>query len=76
MNPDQETFFKCMMDRAQPDKQSELQSFLLETIQSVEKSPLSTTAFNEFKTKVLTLIKPETIDEIEENINHFERQST
>ena len=76
MNADQEIFFKCMMDRAQPDKQGELQLLLLDTIESLEKSPLPPSTFDEFKAKVLGLIKPETIDEIEENINHFRRQST
>ena len=76
MNAEQEIFFKCMMDRAKPDKQGELQSLLLETIKLIEKSPLSSTGFDEFKAKMLTLIKSETIDEIEENLAHFKRQST
>jgi len=76
MNADQEIFFKCMMDRAKPDKQQELKFLLLGVIEVAEETPLSEPAFDDFKEELLDLIKPETIDQIQDNLNHFKRQST
>jgi len=76
MNPDQETFYKCMMDRAKPEKQQDLKFLLLGAIEVAEETPFSERAFDDFKEDVLELIKPETYPEIQENLEHFRRQST
>jgi len=74
MNADQEIFYKCMMDRAKVDKQAELDMLLRQTIETA--SELTPTEFDQFVTKVNNLIKPETIDQVQDNLQHFKRQST
>lgn len=73
MNADQEIFYKCMMDRAKVDKQNELQQLLKSTIETA--SELSPDEFNAFETQLKQYIKPETIDQIQANLQHFKRQS-
>ena len=72
MNADQEIFFKCMMDRAKPDKQKELKSLLLTTIETAQE--LSPAQMDAFETTLIRLIKPETVDQITDNLQHFKRQ--
>jgi len=74
MNTDQEIFYKCMMDRAKSDKQNELQSLLLRTIETAEE--FSPADFDAFEAELVKLVKPETVDQIRDNIQHFKRQST
>jgi len=68
--------FKAVMDRAQPDKQGEMQSLLKSTIEKVEKSQFSDNDFEEFKSSVAKFLKPGTADEIDNDLKHFKRQST
>jgi len=73
MNPEQENFFKAVIDRAKPDKQKELQSLLASTIETSDELTLE--SFRIFEAKIKSLIKDDTFEEIKNDINHFKRQS-
>lgn len=73
MNPDQEIFYKCMLDRAKVDKQGELDTLLRTTIEASEE--LTADEYDKFSTKLQTLVKPETLDQIQDNLEHFKKQT-
>ena len=72
MNADQEIFYKCMMDRSKVDKQAELDTLLRQTIEAADE--LEPADYDTFNTKVVSLIKPETVDQVKDNLAHFKAQ--
>ena len=72
MNADQEIFYKCMMDRAKVDKQAELDTLIKTTIEAADE--LEPADYDVFNAKVVSLIKPETVVQVQDNLAHFKAQ--
>ncbi|MGF7145621.1 hypothetical protein HNQ56_004064 [Anaerotaenia torta] len=71
MNPGQEMFYHFFMERARDDKKEEAKSLLEDSFARQAAGTFDMAYFQEIMPKFYAVVKPETVNEIKEAMDHF-----